>query len=408
MKALAGIIRELLARVVMWRAARKLPFRIVVPDEREKGCSSRCLGASLPELRLYRPSSFYRRLGGSGLIGFGEAYQARDWDSDDLPALLTTFAAGLDVFVPRALQDIRGHSAARRHPPADDETIEGARKNAQHHYDLPAKLFEVFLDQSMTYSSALFMTDNCGQPIAQRDLLADAQCRKIDRLLDLVGVAPGTHLLEIGTGWGELAIRAARRGAVVDSVTNSAEQAKLAQDRIAAAGMAGSVNVDLRDYRELVDGRREYDSIVSIEMIEAVGERYWPEYFRLLGTLLAPTGQVGLQAITMRHDRMAKSRRTYTWIHKYIFPGGLIPSIESISDNLASYTDLRVLDNYAFGSHYAETLRIWREQFNERWPEVAAAGFDETFRRTWEFYLAYCEAGFASGHLNVHQLLIGR
>jgi cyclopropane-fatty-acyl-phospholipid synthase len=256
----------------------------------------------------------------------------------------------------------------------------------------------------MTYSSALFEPGADGSPAAADRLLGQAQRRKIDRLLDEARVGPGGRLLEIGTGWGELAIQAARRGATVRTVTISAAQHELAARRVAEAGLADRVSVELRDYRE-VDG--EYDAICSVEMIEAVGDRYWDTYFARLDQLLAPGGRVALQAITMPHERMMASRRTYTWIQKYIFPGGLIPSVTAIEDSL-SRTSLRVTGRHDFGEHYAETLRIWRDRFSARGDEVAALGFDDVFRRMWLFYLCYAEAGFRAGYLNVSQLTVSR
>lgn len=185
-------------------------------------------------------------------------------------------------------------------------------------------------------------------------------------------------------------------------MTLSAEQRDLALRRAAGAGVA--VTVDLMDYRDV---RGEYDAILSVEMIEAVGEEYWPTYAAVLDRLLAPGGRIGLQTITMRHERMVAARYTYTWMHKYIFPGGLIPSLPALSA-VFGRTRLRILDTFAFGPHYADTLRLWRARFLDRAGELARLGFDETFRRTWNLYLAYSEAGFASGYLDVHQLVLGR
>ncbi len=233
----------------------------------------------------------------------------------------------------------------------------------------------------------------------------EAQLRKIDRLLDQTRVGPGTRVLEIGTGWGELAIRAAARGATVHSVTLSSEQQDLARERIAAAGFADRVHVELSDYRDV---RGEYDAVLSVEMIEAVGHEYWPTYFRTIDRLLAPGGRVGIQAILMPHDRMLATRRTYTWINKYIFPGGFLPSAQAIDEVNAAHTTLRVTDRLEFGQDYAETLRRWDETFLAAAPEVRALGFDETFLRMWHFYLCYSRAGFASGYLDVQQLTFER
>jgi cyclopropane-fatty-acyl-phospholipid synthase len=284
-----------------------------------------------------------------------------------------------------------------RRPERQRNTRDGARENIHRHYDLSNDLFELFLDRTMTYSSALFG----GLPAGEEDLAA-AQHRKIDRLLDLACVGGGTRLLEIGTGWGELALRAAARGARVRTVTLSREQRDLARRRVAEAGLADRVEVELRDYRDIGGS---FDAIVSVEMIEAVGAEYWPAYFAALRDALAPGGRVALQAITMGHDRMLRTASTHTWISKYVFPGGLIPSREAIERH-AREAGLRVAQDHGFGAHYAETLRLWRERFVRGADVVAALGFDRTFRRMWEFYLGYSEAGFRSRYLDVRQILL--
>ncbi|TDD82799.1 class I SAM-dependent methyltransferase [Actinomadura darangshiensis] len=377
-------IRAAVARRLFEHAVSRLPITVTYGPPRSETTG--------PVMRIARPDAFFARLGDSGLIGFGESYMAGDWEADDLPALLTTFAERLPALVPKPLQRLR-RMAVRPHPADEDGDLDGARRNAAHHYDLSNDLFALFLDESMTYSSALFD----GQ-----DDLAAAQRRKIDRLLDLTGVGPGTRVMEIGTGWGELAVRAGRRGARVESLTLSTEQRDLATARVARAGLAERVHVAVRDYRE---AEGVHDVVLSIEMIEAVGERHWPEYFATLHRLLAPGGRTGLQAITMPHDRMLASRGTYTWIQKYIFPGGLLPSTEAIEKHAAA-AGLVPTDRFAFGPHYAETLRRWRDRFTESEREAAAFGFDHVFRRMWKFYLAYSEAGFRSGYLDVHQFLL--
>ena len=235
--------------------------------------------------------------------------------------------------------------------------------------------------------------------------LAEAQGRKIERLLDQAGVTAGTRVLEIGTGWGELAIRAARRGATVHTVTLSSEQLELAEQRIAAAGFADRVTVELLDYRAV---RGQYDAVLSVEMIEAVGHEYWSTYFQTIDALLAPGGKVGIQAITMPHDRMLATRHTWTWINKYIFPGGFLPSVEAIDQITRDDTSLRLAQRLSFGHHYAETLRRWDTTFMAAREDVLHLGFDETFRRMWHFYLEYSRAGFASGYIDVQQLVLER
>jgi cyclopropane-fatty-acyl-phospholipid synthase len=190
----------------------------------------------------------------------------------------------------------------------------------------------------------------------------------------------------------------------VTTLTLSAEQQALARARAEEAGVADRVDVRLQDYR---DARGSYDAVVSVEMIEAVGERYWPDYVRALDGLLAPGGRVGLQAITMPHERMLATRRNYTWIHKYVFPGGIIPSLRALEDNLAAHTRLSLVERRELGPHYARTLALWRERFLANWDRLEGS-FDETFRRMWEFYLAYCEAGFRARYLGVSQLGLAR
>ncbi|WSI34440.1 cyclopropane-fatty-acyl-phospholipid synthase family protein [Streptomyces sp. NBC_01341] len=388
----ASGIRTAVAERLVRRALSRLPLRA-----RLAGRDSVGLGGPLMEIR--RPDAFFRRIGAGGLIGFGESYMAGEWDSPDLVGVLTVLAGHAADLVPAPLQKLRKLWALRQ-PAAQANTPEGSRDNISHHYDLSNDLFALFLDDTLTYSSAVFR----GFP-AEHDLLPAAQHRKIDRLLDLAGVGEGTELLEIGTGWGELALRAAARGARVTTLTLSREQQALARGRIREAGHEDRIDVRLCDYRDVTG---TYDAVVSVEMIEAVGEEFWPVYFRTLERCLAPGGRIALQAITMPDDRMLASRSTYTWIQKYIFPGGLLPSTEAVERVTTAHTGLRTRQRSTYGMHYAETLRLWRERFEERAAQVDALGFDATFRRMWTFYLAYSEAGFRSGYLDVQQILLTR
>jgi len=384
-------IRAAVARLALARIARRTGITVTLPD------GSRFGPAGGPVLAVRDPQSLFTRLGRDGNIGFGEAFMAGDWDADDLVAVLERLARNVATLIPPSLHRLRRFYDPR--PPAvEDNNRLGARRNIARHYDLSNELFAAFLDETMTYSSALF-ADGYDEP------LPVAQRRKIDRLLDLTGVGAGTRLLEIGTGWGELSIRAALRGARVTTVTLSTEQAALAARRATDAGVAANVDIRVQDYRD-VDG--QYDAIVSVEMIEAVGERWWPTYFRTLDDRLARAGKVGLQAILMPHDRMLASKSSWTWINKYIFPGGIIMSERSIEDTLAAHTTLRIADRMRFGGSYAETLRRWREQFVTAADRIDRLGFDETFRRMWTLYLAYSEAGFRAGYLDVGQFLLRR
>ncbi|WP_051551598.1 class I SAM-dependent methyltransferase [Nocardioides sp. URHA0020] len=377
------------ARRLFVAAVRRLPVSVTL--------EGRVIGAGGPTMTVHRPDELFARLGRDGLIGFGEAYLTGAWDAEDLTPFLTVLAADIADLVPRPLQRLRGlvqHRMPRQHRTSKDQT----RELIAHHYDLSNDLFGLFLDESLSYSSALF----------ERDLALDlvtAQHRKIDRLLDVTGVGEGTRVLEIGTGWGELSIRAAARGATVRSVTLSTEQQTLARERIEAAGHSHRVQVDLCDYRDVAG---EYDVVLSVEMIEAVGHEFWPTYFSAIDSLLAPGGRAGIQAILMPHDRMLATRGGFTWINKYIFPGGFLPSAEAIDEVTAEHTSLRVTDRLAFGHDYAETLRRWDETFLARADEVLGLGFDNTFLRMWHFYLCYSRAGFASGYLDVEQVLLER
>jgi cyclopropane-fatty-acyl-phospholipid synthase len=383
-------IRRVVARLLLRRAIDRLPLRVTTSTGDRMGAG----GPSAPHLHLHRSDVFFERVGVSGLIGFGEAYMAGDWESEDLADVLTVLASSVSTLIPKPMQRLRDMILVVR-PRSQDNSVEGARANIQRHYDLSNELFATFLDPSLSYSSALFD----GDPEGSAELLLTAQHRKIDRLLDLAAVGAGTRVLEIGTGWGELAVRAARRGAKVTSVTISSEQATLARERIAQAGLADRAEVRLQDYREVTG---EFDAVVSVEMIEAVGANRWPEYFGALDRLLAPEGKVALQAITMPHDRMLATRNTYTWIVKYIFPGGHIPSVTAVREQVAS-TRLEITSELAFGRHYAETLRRWRAAFEDRAADVSSLGFDQVFQRMWSLYLAYSEAGFRSRYLDVVQ-----
>ena len=385
-----ALARAAVAQAFLRRAAARLPIRIQDGDGRLSGAG----GPGSPVLVIRDEDAFYRHLG-AGTAGLAEGYMTGAWDSPDLPGLFTVLASNVTALVPAPLQALRRWYIPPE-PAAEDATIEGARRNIERHYDLSDDLFALFLDPSMTYSSALF---------APGDSLAGAQRRKIDTLLDRTGVGLGTSVLEIGTGWGELAIRAAARGASVTTLTISPSQWATATRRATAAGVDGQVDVQLRDYREAT-GR--YDVVLSVEMIEAVGESYWPAYFSAIDRLLAPGGRAGLQAITMPHDRMLATRGGHTWIHKYIFPGGQIPSLQAITDGLREHTSLRVTADYPMGQHYARTLHEWRRRFLDASGAVDQLGFGQTFQRMWNLYLAYSEGGFRAGYLDVHQLVLER
>jgi len=388
------------ARVAKWalaRILRKVPVTATLSTGEVYGAGGP------PELEITRPEAFFARLAASPMIGLGESYMADEWSAapgTDLADALTPFAERLTDLIPTSFYRLRHAVLPRGLNP--ENSRHGARQNIERHYDLSNDMFAQFLDPSLSYSAALF--ESLVPAPTVRDL-EDAQLRKVDAILDAAGVSAGSRVLEIGTGWGTLAIRAAQRGATVTTITISTEQAALAQRRVDEAGVSDRVEIALRDYR---DQTGQFDAVVSVEMIEAVGEKYWPTYFRAIDSLLAPGGKVAIQAILLEHHRYLATRDTYTWIHKYIFPGGLLPSTEVIGEVLAEHTSLAVTDAAPLGLHYAHTLRLWREQFLASWPHVESLGFDATFRRMWEFYLAYCEAGFRAGYLDVAQITLER
>ncbi len=424
------VVSAAIARRLFAAAIRRLDVTVdEAPDHRGVG---RILGRGGPRMSIHRPEEFYARIGRDGLIGFGEAYLTGAWDAEDLAGFLTVPAARIATLIPDSLQRARAF-VTHRTPHHQRSTEANSQANIAHHYDLSNDLFTLFLDETLSYSSALFdtsisagssdpgpvgdhlvatppePTDNHSGLVHSPDFAA-AQGRKIERLLDEAGVTAGSRVLEIGTGWGELAVRAARRGAHVHSITLSVEQLELAEQRVADAGFSDLVHIELKDYRALSEPAyaAAYDAVLSVEMIEAVGHEFWTTYFQTIDHVLAPNGRVAIQAITMPHDRMLATQGTQTWINKYVFPGGFLPSVEVIDDVTKEHTQLRRVGRLEFGSHYAETLRRWDEAFLSSPERVMALGFDDRFVRMWHFYLAYSRAGFASGYINVQQLTFAK
>ena len=385
------------ARVGLDYALRRAGSAAVLPDGRRLG-----VPATEPAIELVDPAAMFERLGHQPHLGVGEAYMAGDWRAArgvDLAAAMVPFARRLVAAQPPAVALVR-RVVDRAMPRETRNTVRQARRNIEAHYDLGNDMFESFLDDTLTYSSARF---DRRLALAEQSL-EEAQVRKMELALDRAGVGEGTRLLEIGTGWGTLAILAARRGARVTSITISPSQAALARERIAAAGLSDLVSVELRDYREQ-QGR--FDAVVSIEMIEAVGEEFWAGYFAAIGRALVPGGTGVIQAILMTEERFRTTRNSYGWIQKHIFPGGQIPSVGALQ-RAADPSGLRITPVDMFGLDYAETLRRWRTRFLENWPQVRGMGFDNEFARRWEFYLAYCEAGFTAGAIDVGQLVVER
>ena len=382
-------IRAAVAKQLLHRIAPHVDVIVVLPNGEVLGPNK----TGLPTLKILN-ENFFNRLGNDLKIGLGESFMAGEWIAEpDLGDVLTPYAERLLNIVPGWMRKFR-KLFEPFHPKHEENNPEGSKSNISRHYDLSNELFTLFLDETMTYSSANFAQDD-----HTFENLAKAQIRKIEGILDFAGVKAGMNILEIGTGWGQLAMQAAYRGAKVHSITLSKEQKALADQRIAKAGLSNLINVEIRDYRHL---QGEYDAVVSVEMIEAVGEKYWPTYFGAISKHLKRGGRFGLQAITMPHDRLLASKHAYTWIHKYIFPGGIIPSREVIDQ--FTKPALKLVDSCPLGPDYGVTLKLWREQFMKNFEAVKELGFDDEFGRMWQYYLAYSEAGFRSGHLNVWQL----
>ncbi|QEL64133.1 cyclopropane-fatty-acyl-phospholipid synthase [Oryzomicrobium terrae] len=337
--------------------------------------------------------SVFARVLARGDIGFAEAYLDGQVDSSDLAALLTRLNANRAVLEKAVYGHWRGLLAARLRHLFNANTRAGSKRNILAHYDLGNDFYRLWLDESMTYSAGLFS----GDPARS---LAAAQDAKYRRILRKLGARPEQIVLEIGCGWGGFAELAAREAGVrVEGVTLSPAQLAYAQERLARAGLDERAHLMLRDYRDI---RGQYDHIVSIEMFEAVGERYWPSYFRTVKRALAPEGRALVQSIVIRDDLFARYRRGTDFIQQYVFPGGMLPSPGEFGRR-AARAGLAVTDQFSFGPDYARTLALWRERFEAAWPRIAPLGFDERFRRLWRFYLAYCEAGFATGSVDVVQ-----
>ena len=342
--------------------------------------------------------AFFRDFALRGDLGAGESYMNGDWRTDDLSTFVELVlrnqeSVGLDSWLTR-LANIPGDLAHRLR----GNTRRGSRRNIRAHYDLSNELFALFLDPTMTYSSAVFERDH--------EPLEDAQRRKFERFGAALGLGPGDHVLEIGCGWGAFAIHAARTyGCRVTGITISREQHALATERVRAASLESRIDIRFCDYRDLA-GR--FDKIVSIEMLEAVGREHWATFFRKCDEVLAPGGTIGIQTISMPDHRFETYARHVDWIQKYIFPGGLLPSISELCRAMGRHTALTIRHVSDIAPHYAETLARWKRAFFERLPEVRALGFDDRFIRMWDFYLSSCEAAFRTRSLGNLQLVIGR
>jgi cyclopropane-fatty-acyl-phospholipid synthase len=333
----------------------------------------------------------------SGDIGFAETYIAGDWTTPDLAALITLFTTNRDDVEEIVYGTWWGSLLYRVKHLLRRNSKSGSKRNVHAHYDLGNEFYRLWLDPTMSYSSAWFEGDRSAD-------LARAQHAKSRRALAACDVGPGDRVLEIGCGWGALAeLGAGELGARVTGVTLSTEQLAWARERLAGAGL--DADLRLQDYREVDDP--PFDAIVSIEMFEAVGRRYWPEFFATVRSRLKPGAKACIQSITIRDVLYERYLRSTDFIQQYIFPGGLLPSRGAFRE-AALAAGLEVVDEFAFGADYAETLRRWRERFLAQDGAVRALGFDTRFMRIWEFYLAYCEAAFATGNTDVIQFTLRR
>ncbi len=386
------LMRKVLAPTTRIRAGS---LRITLPDGRRVHLDS---GRQGPQAELdIKSYGFARRLFVSGEIGFGEGYLQGEWDSPRLETLIELMNVNRDVIIKALPGRLWKRTLALICHVLNRNTRAGARQNIKAHYDLGNAFYETWLDHTMTYSSAVF------EP-GDNDLAA-AQTRKYRLLAERAGIKPGESVLEIGCGWGGFAeFAAGELGCKVTGLTISKEQFDFATERMRRAGLADRVTIAMRDYR---DETGVFDRIMSIEMFEAVGEGFWPGFFRQMRERLRPGGTAGLQVITIAEQLWPSYRRDVDFIRRYIFPGGMLPTA-TIMRSLGEKYGLPMLSEWAFRNDYAATLAQWRERFLAAWPKLKPLGFDERFRRMWEYYLSYCEGGFRSGSIDVRQMVFTR
>lgn len=368
---------------------------LMLPSGQELQFGEAAPGEPRAEVRLnsLKPLS---RLLRSGSVGWAESYMAGEWDSPDLTALIRWGAGNehqmTEIVNGRPILNLFNRLIHR----ARSNTRSGSRKNIAYHYDLGNDFYQLWLDPSMTYSSALYDKTND---------LHEAQLIKYRRICQMLKIQPGESVLEIGCGWGGFAeLAASEFGARVTGITLSKEQLAFAKQRIERSGLSQRVEFHLIDYRDISG---QYDHVVSIEMFEAVGEEHWPTYFNQVKQLLKPGASALLQIITIANERFDSYRKAADFIQKYIFPGGMLPSPEALEREFAR-AGLRFDDSLFFGKDYARTLANWRHAFLAQWPRIQAQGFDERFRRMWLYYLCYCEGGFEEQSIDVGLFKITR
>ncbi len=392
----ASTLQALARRLVLDKLARLQSGQLMV---REAGRQWQ-LGTGEPRLQVeVRNPAFWPALAFGGTVGAGESFMAGDWDCEDLTGLVSLLLRNRP-----AMMDMEGGIARLSAPlrallhRARRNDRAGSRRNIAAHYDLGNDFYRLWLDETLMYSSAVFERPDM--------TLAEASTAKLERICRKLNLGPADHVLEIGTGWGGFALHAARHhGCRVTTITLSHQQYQLARERIAGAGLADRIEVRLADYRDL---EGQFDKLVSIEMVEAVGAEHLDTFFRQCGRLLKPAGAMLLQAITIADQRYEAALKEVDFIQKYIFPGGFLPSVTALATAMTRGCDLRTVHLEDIGLHYAETLARWRDNFLARLDAVRALGFDTRFIRMWHFYLSYCEGGFRERDLGTVQMLLAK
>ncbi|QDT41862.1 Cyclopropane-fatty-acyl-phospholipid synthase [Gimesia alba] len=393
-----GMINSVCRKLLYQRLQRLVRGQVILHDGTERFTFGEADADLRAEVIVQHPR-FYRRAVLGGGLGIAQSLIDGDWSADDLTSLVRIFIRNLEV----ADQFERGFAwfrqkAARAGHWLRRNTRIGAARNIHAHYDLGNDFYRLFLDETMCYSSGVFEEESA--------TMQDASLAKLDRVCRSLNLQPGDHLLEIGTGWGGLAIYAAELyGCQVTTTTISREQYDLAVERVHAAGLSDQITVLLSDYRDL---EGEYDKLVSIEMIEAVGAEYFETYFEKCSQLLRDDGMMFLQSIVIKDQRFEEYLRSVDFIRRYIFPGGCLPSVAAILQSTTRATDLRLLQLDDIAPHYAQTLRCWRQQFQNQLERVRELGYSESFIRMWNYYFSYCEAAFEERQCNTVQMLFAK
>ena len=393
-----NLTSALLRRGVMRQLGQLKNGHLVVIENGERLMFGDCGAGLVGEVQIH-DTSVWGMIASNGSIGAGEAFIHGYWSSPDLTKVIRVLVSNMQV-----LDAMEGGLARLGRPLirglhwVNRNTRKGSQKNIAAHYDLGNEMFEQFLDPTMMYSAAQFLKAD--------DTLEQAQLNKLERICQKLDLKPEDHLLEIGTGWGSMALFAAQHyGCKVTTTTLSKEQFDYTQARVEALGLQDQVTLLLEDYRDLTG---QYDKLVSIEMIEAVGHHFLSSYFKQCSHLLKPHGLMLLQAITIREQRYEQAKSSVDFIQRYIFPGGALPSVQKMLEIVGKDTDMNLMHMEDFGLHYAKTLRLWHENFRRAHGRLTELGYDEYFLRLWEFYLCYCEGGFLERSIGTAQLLLAK